>query len=114
MSAPAIKLTRNACGLARLPLIGGRYDGEQRVAIIGAPVCIPIKPAAVKKSDQGNSYFGLSIFGVVSQTVEGDEWKGEQTKDRPENRTQRFALYAPKIENGRASLALYFVEEVEL
>ena len=109
---PAIQLVRNM-GLARMPLVGGRYDGGEWVAVVGAPVCVPVKPAPTKQ--EATQPMGIRYFAAAGP-IEGEEWKngGDSTKGRPENCTQRFALYAPKIENDRASLALYFVEEIEL
>jgi hypothetical protein len=93
-----------------MPLIGGRYDGGTWVAVVGCPVCIPVKPAKPKKQEPPQ---GLYMTFWSSGPVEGEEWKGESTQDAPENRAKRFALYAPHQENGKASLALYFVGEIE-
>lgn len=117
MSAPDVRLTRNNCGLARLPLIGGRFDGAERVAIIGAPICIFVQPdKAGDGAPAGSSYLLAmqKMFGVGGDVVEGDEWKLKPPTAGATKKVERFALYAPKIENGRASLALYFIEEVEL
>jgi hypothetical protein len=102
-------------GVTKVPLVGGRYDGEVWVAVVGCPVCVPIKPTPQKSQEREGADL-ISVFAWGSQPVEGEEWKNAaKAKElRPEQRSREFALYAPRIENGKASLALYFVEEVSL
>jgi hypothetical protein len=100
-------------GVASMPLIGGRYDGGTWVAVVGCPVCIPVKPAKLKKEESVSARYMMTFWSSGPAQVEGEEWKGESTQGAPENRAKRFALYAPHHENGKASLALYFVGEIE-
>jgi hypothetical protein len=104
-------------GVVRVPLVGGPFDGESWVAVVGCPVLVPVRPPKAKKGQWGGPSvhpdMGFIAYANMLSAMDGVDDYQRQPAPRPEQRATRFALYAPRTtEDGKATLALYFVDEV--
>jgi hypothetical protein len=97
-------------GVARMTLVGGPHDGEHRIAVIGAPVVVPIREAPAKPAQQSSGFLFASWAPV---TIEGDEWKNQAEKAEAGKCSARFGVYAPETRDGKFTPFLRYVGACE-
>lgn len=110
-------------GVAAMPLVGGPFDGEIRVACVGAPAVMLYAAKEESTQQTGDALYSplfttsaiARMLGTVSADSD-DEWKQAAQKAEAARRKprKRFALYAPKLVENRYTLALFFVGVTEI
>ena len=111
-----IHLTKNSMGIGRVNLIGGRFDGMTKMAVLGAPLCIKVpKPKKKPKAGQG-VFLTYTTLSFDSLSTDGEEWKNGKKEEpaKPEPPKESYAIYAPRNEQDAKAMNVYFIEEVIL
>ena len=94
-------------GVATMHLVGGPLDGETKLAVVGAPIIVRIKPPAQKPKPASSGMYSIMLSTYASAT-EGDDWKKYAEANRKKREGRKYALYLPDVVDGKATGILRF------